>query len=94
MCLDSDIFDLWRSCGECNILRAESECQLSCTYCVSGEGLDTADVPAPRANQLLTIPAAGCSVDRRDYNLECRALSQGNCGKTWLCMCVFTMLVA
>ena len=88
MCLDSDIFDLWRSCGDCNITNAEPECQLSCEYCLAGEGLDTVDVPAPRADQVLAIPAAGCSVDRRDFNLECRAQSEGNCGETWLA-CMF-----
>ena len=84
MCLDSDIFDLWRSCGDCNITRTEPECQLSCEYCLAGEGIDTADHPAPRADQVLAIPAQGCSVDRRDFELECRAQSQGTCGETWL----------
>ena len=78
MCLDSDFFDLWRNCGDCNI--TQSDCQLSCHYCIAGEGIDTAELPAPRADQLLTIPSDGCSVDRRDYQLECRPQSEGNCG--------------
>ena len=81
MCLDSDIYDLWRSCGDCNITYIEPECQLSCEYCLAGEGTDTASVPAPRADQVLDIPAVGCSVDRRDFQLKCRPLSEGNCGE-------------
>lgn len=84
MCLDSDFFDLWRSCGDCNITSAQPQCQLSCEYCLAGEGLDTADHPAPRADQLLAIPAAGCSVGRRDFQVACRPLSEGTCGETWL----------
>lgn len=81
MCLDSDIFDLWRSCGDCNITDTNPECLLTCDYCTAGEGIDTADHPAPRATQTLAIPTAGCSVDRRDYQLECRPQSEGTCGK-------------
>lgn len=92
MCLDSDFFDLWRSCGDCNITYSQPECQLSCHYCLAGEGIDTSDHPAPRADQLLAIPAAGCSVDRQSFQLECRPLSQGNCGKTWLADLLPTML--
>ena len=83
MCLDSDFFDLWRSCGDCEVALLEPECQLSCSYCIAGEGIDTAELPAPRADQQLAIPAAGCSVDRRDFELECESLSEGNCGKVW-----------
>ena len=82
MCLDSDFFDLWRSCGDCNITYSQPECQLSCQYCLAGEGIDTSQIPAPRADQLLAIPSAGCSVDRRNFQLECRPLSEGNCGET------------
>ena len=81
MCLDSDIFDLWRSCGDCNITKAEPECSLTCEYCLAGEGIDTAALPAPRQDQQLAIPEVGCSVDRRDFELECRAQSEGTCGK-------------
>lgn len=84
MCLDSDIFDLWRSCEDCNITYSPPECQLSCNSCLAGEGVDTADRPAPRADQLLAIPAAGCSAERRNFQLECRPLSEGTCGETWL----------
>ena len=91
MCLDGDFFDLWRSCGDCNITRFDPDCQLSCNYCTAGEGIDTAQLPAPRANQQLAIPAAGCSVDRLDYQLECRAQSTGTCGMASLytlqCLC-------
>ena len=92
MCLDSDIFDLWRSCGDCNISRTEPECQLSCEYCLAGEGIDTAEHPAPRADQILSIPAEGCSVDRRDFELECRPQSAGSCGETCLTSPSLTLL--
>ena len=84
MCLDSDFFDLWRSCGDCNITYSQPECQLSCHSCLAGEGEDTTEHPAPRADQLLAIPDAGCSVDRRTFQLDCRPLSQGHCGEIWL----------
>ena len=82
MCLDSDYFDLWRSCGDCSIIQQEPECQLECTYCLAGEGIDTAELPAPRADQQIMVPSDGCSVDRRDFELECRPQSEGRCGKS------------
>ncbi|KAL3150426.1 hypothetical protein ABBQ32_000262 [Trebouxia sp. C0010 RCD-2024] len=82
VCLDSDFFDLWRSCGDCNISYTEPECRLSCDSCIAGEGEDTAEVPAPRADQQIAIPANGCSVRRRNYQLECDAQSEGACGVT------------
>lgn len=81
VCLDSDFYDLWRSCGDCNITYLEPECEMSCEFCLAGEGEDTAKVPAPRANQQIAIPAAGCSVVRRDFQLECDPLSVGHCGE-------------
>ena len=92
VCLDSDFFDLWRSCGDCNITQSQPECQLSCQSCLAGEGIDTSEHPAPRADQLLAIPHAGCSVDRRSFQLECRPQSQGHCGETWLADILPTML--
>ncbi|KAL3138988.1 hypothetical protein ABBQ32_005793 [Trebouxia sp. C0010 RCD-2024] len=80
VCLDSDFYDLWRSCGDCNITYLEPECEMTCEFCLAGEGEDTANVPAPRANQQVAIPAAGCSVVRRDFQLKCDPQSVGRCG--------------
>ena len=83
MCLNSDFFDLWRSCGDCNITNTEPQCQLSCGNCLAGEGVDTTRTPAPFADQQLAIPALGCSVNRRNFQLACRPQSEGSCGETW-----------
>lgn len=99
VCLDSDIFDLWRSCGDCNVTKLP-DCQMVCQSCIAGEGTDTVGTAAPRADQLLTIPAVGCSIERHDFQLACREQSIGNCGKILLlwvngcskphCMCYNT----
>ena len=91
MCLDSDIFDLWRSCGDCNVTYAP-QCQMSCQDCLAGEGEDTAEVPAPRADQQVAIPAAGCSIRRRNFELGCDRQSEGSCGETSFTLLFPTML--
>ena len=68
----------------------EPECQLSCEYCLAGEGTDTVNVTAPRMDQVLAIPPAGCSVNRQDFQLTCREQSEGNCGKAWLADILYT----
>ncbi|KAL3150424.1 hypothetical protein ABBQ32_000260 [Trebouxia sp. C0010 RCD-2024] len=58
----------------------DPECQMSCEYCIAGEGSDTAEFPAPWADQQIAIPAAGCSVRRRNFQLGCDLKSEGSCG--------------